>query len=541
MAGFDTEVLVVGAGPVGLFLAAELRRQGVSCRLVERLPEASPFCRALGVQSRTLEILGPLGLAEAARGLGVRVLAANTWQDGQLVGRATLDWGPMPEIPYPVFLNLEQNLLEGLLADHLATVGIRVERELSLVEFQQDEEGVTATLASLQGRRILRSRYLVGCDGTQSTVRRALGIPYEGAAYPETWLLADSDVEGCLAPEESHVFHRDGQVLYADPMRGARRFRFSTRDLGPRPASSTKHGLMLGEGRPPSAWDVQLAITRIAGPGVFLLRTRWTSRYRVSQRLAARYREGRVFLAGDAAHVHPPAGGQGMNMGIQDAHNLAWKLALALRGRGTPGLLDSYEAERRHVARAVLVQTDRSWRTAGAGEEADDPGAGQRLLREWSQLDLNYRGLPLFEQHGPPAGELPVQAGDRAPDGPLVEHPGGAGRRVFDLLRSTGFHLLLFACGSTRSAAWAELAARLQRAWGSELHCHFLAETGAEAPPGLSPFYADPGEAVAASYGVREDAVVLIRPDGYIGFRSDEGHADRVVGYLEGLLGGGNS
>lgn len=534
---FDTDVLVAGAGPVGLMLAAELLRHGATCRLVDRLPEASPFCRALGVQSRTLEILSQLGLAEQALERGVRILAANTWKDGALVRRMELDWDPLPDIPFPMFLSLEQNLLEELLAWHLGRLGGRVEREVALVDFTQDPDGVTATLSSPEGTRTVRCRYLAGCDGAHSLVRKKLGIPFEGEPYPDTYILADADVEGWLSPEESHRFIRGDEVLMAVPMRGTRRFRFSTRETAPAPPSTTEHGLLLGEGRPPAMEEIQQALDRIAGPGLRLLRGRWTSRYRVSRRLAAHYRVDRVLLAGDAAHIHPPTGGQGMNMGIQDAHNLGWKLALCLRGSGTPQLLDSYEPERRRVAVDVLGHTDRAFRSPGGVADVDEITGARQLVQQWAQLDMTYRGLDLLEQHEPAAERSPVQAGDRAPDGLLVELPANAGLRVFDLFRKAGYHLLLFSRGRLQPDTFAELAARVARDHGREVCSHFLLETGAPAPPGLSPIYTDPGEAVAAAYGVEDDTVVLVRPDGYVAFRSDSRHSERLLGYLDRVLG----
>lgn len=534
MAEIETEVLVVGAGPVGLTMAVALHRHGVPCRIIERSTEAAVECRALHVQSRTLELLDHLGLVESALNLGVRVRAENLWRNGSLLQRVPMDWDPLPEVPFPMVLNLEQSLLEALLSDHLSRLGVRVERGVALTGVAQVPEQVTATVWTPKGVEHVRCRYLVGCDGSTSLVRKEMGLPFEGHPYPDTYIMADAEVEGWLAAEESHRFVRDEEVLIATPIRGNHRFRLTTRDTGPSQTSPTEYGL-LGEGRPPALREMQKALDRIAGPGLRLLNSRWTSHYRVSRRVASRFRKGRIFLAGDAAHLFPDAGGQGMNCGIQDAWNLAWKLACDLRGSSTWTLLGSYEVERRHVAAETATRTDQAFRSRTEMVDLEASGGAQRWVQNWAQLETNYRGLPGFEEHGSLV-QASLKAGDRAPDGRL-ELPGEGTVRVFDLFKGTTSHALFFLHGPELPEELARVAGWLEQHRSHQVTCHFIRESCSPPLEGLSPLYCDPGEAVATSYGAKESSLVLVRPDGYVGFRATAEHADRLLGWLDRLLG----
>lgn len=535
MAEFDTEVLVVGAGPVGLMMAAELHRHDVACRIIECSPEVSLKCRALHVQARTLELLEHLGLVEAAMELGVRVRAENIWKDGNLLQRIPLDWDPLPGIPFPMMLNLEQNKLEALLSDHLTRLGGRVERGVALKGVSQVPESVTATVGTPNSVDHIRCRYLVGCDGSTSLVRKEMGLPFEGYPYPDTYIMADVEVEGWLAPEESHRFIRGEEVLLATPIRGNHRFRIVMRDNGPSQISPSEYGF-IDEGHPAALQDIQRALDRVARPGLHLINNRKSSHYRVSRRLASRFRKGRIFLAGDAAHLFPDAGGQGMNTGLQDAWALAWRLASDLRGFGTWTLLGSYEVERRHVAAEVADRTERAFRTRTELLDLEVEESPQLWMQNWAQLETNYRGLPGFEEHGSRPGKVALEAGDRAPDGDL-EIPGKDSLRVFDLLKGTSSHAFFFFQGLELPDELARLAACLKQHRSHQVRCHFIRETCSPSPEGLSPLYCDPGGALATRYGAREDSVILVRPDGYVGFRADAMHADRLLGWLDRLLG----
>ncbi|MFE0455885.1 FAD-dependent monooxygenase [Streptomyces sp. NPDC058914] len=462
-----TDVLIAGAGPVGLSAAAELRRHHVRVRLVDRLPTRLPYAKAVGLQPRTLEIWDRMGLARP-------VLEAATVMRGRLLyvdGReqARIDLTLPPEVPYG-FAVLPQYETERLLEEYVVGLGTFIERGTELLSFTQDEGGVTARLRTATGvGEELRVGYLIGCDGAHSTVRRGLGLGFEGAAFAEEYMLGDVEADWDM-PHGYGIrsVHRaaDGStddVLVCIPLPGRGRYRMSmpappelsTRTGGQEPARGDGVAYGMEGGRAPELSDLQAVVDRLApGPAV-LSRLRWSSVFRISHRIVDRYADGRVFVAGDAAHIHPPTGAQGMNTGIQDACNLAWKLALVVRGEAGPALLDSYDAERRPVGEEVVGRTVRHARQ-GIEADPDDP---QTLMRREAQLLVGYRGGPLA---GSPYGPADApQPGDRAPDCAGLTAPAAAYPwRLLDVLRGrTGHVVLLYAADPAALAEAAEAAA----------------------------------------------------------------------------------
>ncbi|MFI6449364.1 FAD-dependent monooxygenase [Kitasatospora sp. NPDC050543] len=455
-----TDVLIAGAGPVGLSAAAELRRHGVRCRLVDRLPARLPYAKAVGIQPRTLEIWDRMGLARA-------VLEAAVPLRGQLIyanGReqARIDLALPPEVPYG-FAALPQYETERLLEEYVAGLGTTIERGTELLSFTQDADGVTARLVTASGAaEEVRARYLIGCDGAHSIVRKQLGLGFEGGAFPEEYMLADVEADWDLPSgygvRSSH-HTGDGStddVLVCIPLPGAGRYRMSmlvppelstqAADGAPARGDGVAHGL---EGsRTAELSHIQAVVDRLAPRPATLSRMRWSSVFRISHRIVDRYGDGRVFVAGDAAHIHPPTGAQGMNTGIQDACNLAWKLALVIRGEAGPALLTSYDAERRPVGEEVVGRTVRH---ATHGIEADPDDPRTMMLRE-AQLLVGYRDGPLARNPYGPA-EAP-QPGDRAPDctgltTPIATYP----LRLLDILRGRPAHVLLLYAADTADLA----------------------------------------------------------------------------------------
>ncbi|MFD4026160.1 FAD-dependent monooxygenase [Streptomyces sp. NPDC058576] len=521
----STDVLVVGAGPVGLTLAAELRRAGVACRIVDRLPARLPYAKAVGIQPRTLELFDRMGLVREVLDAAVPLRGQLTYVNGAEQGRIELVLPP--EVPYG-FAALPQYDTERLLEESLGRYGTGIERSTALVAFAQDPAGVTSRLTTVSGtEEEVRSRFLVGCDGAHSVVRKGLGLTFEGGAFPEEYMLADVEVGWGLPPGYGvRSMHRgeDGAIddlLVCIPLPGDGRYRMSmlvppelsaarqVEATGPVGGDGVAHGLEGGTA--PALADIQKVLDRLAPEPVTASALRWSSVFRISHRLVDRYGEGRVFVAGDAAHIHPPTGAQGMNTGIQDACNLAWKLALAVGGAAHPQLPASYDAERHPVGEEVVGRTVRH---AAEGVQADPTDVETLLLRE-AQLLIGYRESPIVTPL-PRDDGAGLRPGDRAPDcggltGDIAAYP----VRLFDLLRGRGHVLLVYGHHPAGDTA-TDLAAAARELTGGLMETHGILPAGAsEGAPGVPHHHDSLGE-FGLRYAAGEGAAFVVRPDGYL-------------------------
>ncbi|MFD7735404.1 FAD-dependent monooxygenase [Kitasatospora phosalacinea] len=484
----SVDVLVVGAGPVGLTAAAELRRHGVHCRIVDRITDPPPYPKAVGVQPRTFEVWEAMGLVGRALDAALPLHGQLVFTDRAPGPRTALD---LPaDVPYR-FAALPQYTTERLLAEHLARFGTEVERGTALTGLQQHDDHVRAVF---EDGSVLAARYVVGCDGAHSTVRKAAGIPFDGDAFPESYMLGDVELDWDLPP--GHAVRATGadpgDVLVAVPLPGRGRYRISSR-------AGTS------DGTAPALPDLQAVLDRLSPQPVTARALRWSSTFRISHRLAGRYREGRLFLAGDAAHIHPPTGAQGMNTGIQDAHNLAWKLALAVRGLAADTLLDSYHAERHPVGEEVVGRTVRHARTAPDGLTAN-------LLRE-AQLLIAYPDSPLTD---------PSCTGGRAPDCTGLRRPlAGYPVRLHELLHGPRPALLLHAGPRTPAAELRAAADAARAAAHGHLDVHaVLAADAAVRPEELQlPWLRDEDGAFRRGYRPRDGEALLVRPDTHLAAR----------------------
>jgi pentachlorophenol monooxygenase len=514
-----SDVLVVGAGPVGLTVAVELRRRGVECRVVDRLAQAPQYAKAVGIQPRTLEVWENQGLLRDALDAATPMWGQLVFVNGQQVSR--LDMALPPDVPFG-FIGLPQYVTERLLTARLRELGGQVERGVELVGFEQDADGVTAHLASAAGEQRVRVAYLVGTDGAHSRVRKGLALEFGGDAFPEEYMLGDVEVDWSM-PRGYGVrsMHRtDGRTddfVVCIPLPGSGRYRMSMlvpEELATRPTREVQHGIE--GGRAPELRHIQAVLDRLAPEPTRARNLRWSSVFRISHRLTDRYGVGRVFIAGDAAHIHPPTGAQGMNTGIQDGVNLAWKLALAVQGAAADGLLASYHAERHPVGEEVVGRTVRHARK-GIEADPDDPAV---VVRREAQLLVNYCESPLVggeQDGGAVSGPRP---GDRAPDcrglrRPAVNHP----LRLFELLADPHHTLLLYADDAEQLSVFAgldELAADLT---GGRTRT-YVVTAGPDLQVTGPPVIVDAAGEFRTAYGATGGSGCLVRPDGYLGFRA---------------------
>jgi 2-polyprenyl-6-methoxyphenol hydroxylase-like FAD-dependent oxidoreductase len=542
VAEFDEQlgVLVVGAGPTGLTLATQLDALGASVRIVDRQLDRVHESRALAVLPRTLEVLRGLGVSQKLVERGNDAVQLQLHFGERVVRTPLFDVG-LEDTAFPFLLFISQAETEAVLSEHLAARGVYVERGVELVAFAAGEHQVACTLRHQDGSsEQLRARYLAGCDGASSSVRRLAGIPFEGGSYPQTFTLGDLEVDCGLECDAAHAFIGVSGMLFFFPLgRPA-----SWRMLGMRP--TVPGASEREEPQEPSLADLQAIADAFTGGKLRLRDPVWLTYFRLHHRQAVRYRAGRVFLAGDAAHVHSPAGAQGMNTGIQDAWNLGWKLALVDRGGADEALLDSYEPERWPIGRFVLRFTDRATTIATSDSRVVRlirtrvaPRLAPLVLRlsrgraygfrTLSQLRIHYRRSPAVEE-GQPALRRGPRAGDRLPDAHIVDQ----GRECWlqEALATPTYHLLL--CGAAESWNSDQLVALGER-YAGIVAVHRLAR---EAAAGV--LHDVRGEAFAR-LGVEQVAQYLVRPDGHIGYRSGTTDLRGLERHLARWLAGGGA
>src|SRR5579863_6094453 len=502
----DISVLIVGAGPTGLILACDLARRGVDFRIVEKATEYAAGSRGKGLQPRSMEVLDDLGVIDRILAHGLLHLFIRSYDGTTVLGDHDPHEGRhrTPDIPYESTLMIPQWRVEETLRMRLAESGARVELATELVAFEQNDDCVTATLQKGDTREQVRGKYLIAADGGHSFVRKSLNVGFEGETWKEERLMTgDVRVDG-LDREHWHMWqkHKDGFVALC-PLRSSELFQFQAQVL-------TQE-----EGEPSLETFQRIINERTGRTDLRLYGATWLSLYRANVRMVNRYRVERVFLLGDAAHVHSPAGAMGMNTGIQDAYNLGWKLDAVLDGAKV-ALLDTYEEERLPIAASLLGISTRLHQQTMKDRE-------YRRGEEVLQLGLNYRGSSLSRQEDPPS--TPLQAGDRAPDAPLHDHDGNL-VRLFDIFRGPRFSLL--SLGSHDLQGLNRVSERFKR--------HLYVYTIDRGPSGtaarINQLIDDQGHVLHA-YGGENGVLFLIRPDGYIGFIGGSKSIDSVESYLE--------
>jgi 2-polyprenyl-6-methoxyphenol hydroxylase-like FAD-dependent oxidoreductase len=500
----DTEVLIVGAGPTGLVLALWLNRLGVRVRVIDKVAEPGTTSRALAVHARTLEFYRCLGMADEVLRNGLPLNVANLWAKGRRAGRVGFfDLGEGLS-PFPYVIIYPQDVHERMLIEQLAAVGVRVERPTELVDFRDDGRGVTARLRHADGaEETCRADYLAGCDGARSTVRELLGVGFAGSTYAHVFYVADVEAGGPVMNRELNLALDTSDFLAVFPLVRPGNARFiGTARIG---GATGMHEDM--------SWD-DVSHDVLAHLKVNVERVNWFSTYRVHHRVAGSFRKGRAFLLGDAAHIHSPVGGQGMNTGIGDAVNLSWKLAAALRADGAEKLLDTYEPERIAFAKRLVATTDRAFtfitRTGSLARLVRLnvvprvlprvfalKAARRAMFRAISQIAIKYRESWLSEGI---AGK--VHGGDRLPWVPV----GKADDDNFRPLAELTWQVHVYGQASPETA-------ELCRARGVPLHAFEWSHNAARA-------------------GLRRNAVYVVRPDGYVGLAQERVDARQLENYL---------
>ena len=536
----DIDVLIAGAGPVGMTAAHELTRYGVTCRITDGAEGTKEISKALILHVRTQEVFDAMGLSTALAAEVAPLKQVEVHAYGTRLGHWTLDGIHSPH-PHPVIHG--QNRTEHLLERAINAQGVRVEWQTSITGLTQDTDGVTATLHHADGRdETVRARYLIGCDGSKSVVRQALGIQFEGDHYTgEQFIQTDAKITWTLPAGVSYLFLTQvGYMMVIEMPDGYVRVFISLPDTNFEDKSD------------PTLDDILTNLRAMGSPEAELSDPVWLSRYRTSHRTATHFREGRVFLAGDAGHEHVPIGGQGMNTGIQDAFNLGWKLAQVIRGTAQPPLLDSYNIERHPIAEQLINGTDRAYRFVLSPDERQQgllqflgPFAMQseKLQQQFretlEEVTIGYPTSPLSEDHGGGSGPI---AGQRALDAMVVRLADRQTIHLYDALRVPQWSLLLFTgtrSSDSTTAALAQVGQAVQQHYGQLVAPHLIVTSAA--PPADSLWNGsvlmDREQYAHDAYGVVGPCIYLIRPDWYVGFRGPLAASEALLAYLGRIAG----
>ena len=501
----NTQVLIVGAGPTGLALAVQLIRHNIDFVVIDTKDTTTPFSRAIGVQARTLEIYDQIGIAGELVTRGWIADKVRLVEGGEIRGEVFLQDIGKGMSPFPFLLIVEQGKHEELLYDFIKKNGRDIRWRTELESFSQDENGVTANVKTAGGTETIEAQFLVGCDGAHSQVRHALGLTFGGGTFERLFYVADVEIDWTFDHDALHVCLAKNTITAFFPLKGDNRWRIV--GTFPEGHEADEASILYEEIERRIVADTELKLD--------ITSVNWFSVYKVHSRHVNRFSQGRCFLAGDSAHIHTPAGAQGMNTGIQDGYNLAWKLREVLNGGADAALLDTYNEERLPNAHRLLQTTDRIFQL-GASDDwfavfvrtkivpyianfaLNLDVVKNTIFPLVSQIGINYRGSSLSD-----GAALKVKAGDRMPYFQVE------GNNIYDLLREPKFHLLVFTDGSIPvSEITGDLDGR----------CDFHS----------FPLYPN----IAEIFGVSETFTVVLRPDNYIGYIAAGYSIEAVKKYL---------
>ncbi len=506
-----TDVMIVGAGPTGLALARQLQRYGIDFEIVDKKDAITPYSKAIGVQARTLEIYEQIDLADKLIGMGTLAEKALLIEGGEVRGKVELAQIGEGMSTYPFLLIVEQSMHEHMLYESIKDEGKDVRWNTQLESFSQTDTGVSAVVKNADGMsENIDAKFLVGCDGASSVVRHALDLKFEGSTFERLFYVADVQIDWVFSHDALMVCLARNTITAFFPLPGEKRFRI----VGTFPENETRReGEILYE-------EIEKQLIEDTKLKLDIYNVNWFSVYRVHSRRVEKFSRGRCFLAGDSAHIHTPAGAQGMNTGIQDAYNLAWKLALVIRGKSGLGLLETYSEERSENAKRLLQTTDRVF-DFGA---SDDPfvaffrihifpyianfAVGLKTVQNFifplvSQIGINYRKSKLSESEG----SFEIKAGDRMP---FFER---RGESIYAILKEPKFHLLAFFDGNKALPDYS----RELKEFESIVDFHSL----------------DMYPQITEIFGTSESFVVLLRPDNYIGLITGNVDPGKITDYLK--------
>ena len=514
----NTEVVIIGAGPTGLSLACQFVRYDIDFVIVEKNKGVTPYSKAIGVHARTLEIYEQVGLARKAIEQGAIAGKVRMLVGGEVRGEMDLSNIGEGLSPYPFVLMLEQSKNERLMYEYLQSHRKEVLWETELESFSQSGSGVTAQVKTAGGSpQTIEARYLVGCDGAKSQTRHTLGLEFGGSTFERMFYVADAQVDWRLSHDALHVCFSENSFVVFFPLKGEKRYRI----VGVFPEEFAKdEGDVLYE-------EIEQRVKEEAVLELDIHDIEWFSTYKVHTRHVNKFSEGRCFLAGDSAHIHSPAGAQGMNTGIQDAYNLAWKVALVLQGRAGEKLLETYNEERLENAKHLLQTTDRMFQFAAGTDWFLEflrtnvlPAVAKFLLNFdtvkrfifplVSQIGINYRHSSLSQHAGDE--NFHIKAGDRMPYFTVD------GESVYDKLHQPKFHLLVF---SDERSDHQGLKTELEQAYANWIDSSVIQ---------LQP-------QVAEVFGTDHPFSLLLRPDDYIGFISPKTSPEGLRDYLGEFIG----
>jgi len=506
-----TDVLIVGAGPTGLALACQLLRYGIDFTIIDTRERTTEYSKAIGVQARTLEIYEQIGLAQPLVDRGLIVEKVRMFAGGKMRGEAAFNSLGEGLSPYPYVLMVEQGQHEAVLYDHIRTQGRDVTWRTELVDFAQSDSGVTAYVRHSDGRdETIDARYMVACDGAKSLIRHKLGLEFGGSTFERMFYVADVLINWEYGHDALQIFLMKDQLLAFFPLKGDRRYRI----VGTFPEEYAKdEGDILYS-------EIEEQIKKDSDLKLDIGDVNWFSTYKVHTRHVNKFSVGRVFLAGDAAHIHSPAGAQGMNTGIQDGYNLAWKLAWVINGNASSELLATYNEERLPNAETLTRTTDRMFGFAASPEPVKmftrlyvfpyiaqflfslDP-VKKFIFPRISQIGINYEDGSLSKGEG----QFSVKAGDRMP-WLLID-----GKSIYEDLREPRFHLLIFHDGQTEIPP---APADLMEQWDGRIDSRSYS---------LYPH-------VAEVFGSTRSFYMVLRPDNYIGLISNDFDPEILRAYL---------